>query len=168
MRARNSQSVIKSYLLFSICMAMSIFTFILMWWSMISTAQYEASKIEAQTEVLDRAFAMQTEAVDRVDSLYNYMVLLNSDKRINNLVVQNVISTKKMQLLNAFENMNEKEILLYRDLTISMNKFLLTKDSIRILIQQEDLVKNDLQRCITSYKQALQKLSLEGMQMNNR
>lgn len=142
--------------------------FILMWWSMVSTAKYEATKIEAQTEVLDRAFVMQTETVDRVDSLYNYMVLINSDKRINNLVVQNAVSTKKMQLLNDFDNISEKDILLYRNLTISMNKFLLTKDSIRILIQQEDLVKNDLQRCIAADKQVLQKLSLEGMQTNNR
>lgn len=168
MKAINSKSVTKSYLLFSICMAVSIFMFILMWWSMVSTAKYEATKIEAQTEVLDRAFVMQTETVDRVDSLYNYMVLINSDKRINNLVVQNAVSTKKMQLLNDFDNISEKDILLYRNLTISMNKFLLTKDSIRILIQQEDLVKNDLQRCIAADKQALQKLSLEGMQTNNR
>lgn len=168
MKAINSKSVTKSYLLFSICMAVSIFMFILMWWSMVSTAKYEATKIEAQTEVLDRAFVMQTETVDRVDSLYNYMVLINSDKRINNLVVQNAVSTKKMQLLNDFDNISEKDILLYRNLTISMNKFLLTKDSIRILIQQEDLVKNDLQRCIAADKQVLQKLSLEGMQTNNR
>lgn len=168
MKAINSKSVTKSYLLFSFCMAGDVFIFILMWWSMISTAKYEANKIEAQTEVLDRAFTMQTETVDRVDSLYNYMVLINSDKRINNVVVQNVVSTKKMQLLNDLENMNERDILLYRNLTISMNKFLLTKDSIRILTQQEDLVKTDLQRCISTDKQVLQKLSLEGMQTNNR
>lgn len=82
--------------------------------------------------------------------------------------MQNVVSTKKMQLLNDLESMNERDILLYRNLTISMNKFLLTKDSIRVLIQREDLVKNDLQRCITADKQALQKLSLEGMQTNIR
>lgn len=168
MKAINSKSVTKSYLLFSFCMAGSVFIFILMWWSMIFTAKYESSKIEAQTEVLDRAFTMQTETVDRVDSLYNYMVLINSDKRINDVVVQNVVSTKKMQLLRNLESMNERDILLYRNLTVSMNKFLLTKDSIRVLIQREDLVKNDLQRCITADKQALQKLSLEGMQTNIR
>lgn len=166
MRAINHTAVVKGYVNFSLCMALVVVVFLFMSYCFISTMKFEASKVEMRSVVFDRTFASQVNVVDRVDSLYNYMLLINSSYRINDIMVQNVVSTRKMQLLNDLEGMDEKDVLLYKRLVTNVNRFLTVKDSIRILKKQEETLREDLKRCITSEHQAARKLSLEGAQAN--
>lgn len=129
----------------------------------ISTYINESSKIESRSDVFDHVFASQVNVVERVDSLYNYIILVNSDVRINNVVVQNTVSGRKMSLLSDLDKLSEKDVLLYKRLINSVNKFLIVKDSIGIVSNTEDIVRNDLHRCISADRQAARKLSLEGV-----
>lgn len=164
MKAINHNAVLKGYLSFSACMALVISLFMLMSYCFISTSMFESAKIETRAVVFDKVFSTQVNIVDRVDSLYNYLTLINSSYRVNDIVIQNVASTRKMQLLDDIGNMDEKDMLLYKSLITNINRFLAVKDSIRILKNQEETLKEDLQRCITSEQQAARKLSLESVQ----
>ena len=162
MKAINHNSVLKGYTLFSVCMLFTISLFITMCYCYISTYINESSKIESRSDMFDHIFASQVNVVERVDSLYSYITLVNSDVRINNVAVQNTVSGKKMSLLSDLEKMNDKDVLLYKRLINSVNKFLIVKDSIGIVSNMEDIVRQDLNRCITADRQAVRKLSLDG------
>lgn len=163
MKAINHNSVLKGYTLFSVCMLFTILLFITMSYCYVLTYINESSKIESRSDVFDHIFASQVNVVERVDSLYSYITLVNSDVRINNVAVQNTVSGKKMSLLSDLEKMNDKDVLLYKRLINSVNKFLIVKDSIGIVSNMEDIVRQDLNRCITADRQAARKLSLDGV-----
>ena len=71
------------------------------------------------------------------------MVLVNSDARINNIAVKHAVSDRKMSLLTDLSRMNDSDMLLYKQLINSMNRFLAVKDSIGILSSMEDIVRQD-------------------------
>lgn len=164
MKAINHSSVVKGYITFSICMVLVVSVFVLMSHCFISTSVFESFKIASKAVAFDKTFSTQVQFVDRVDSLYNYMLLINSGHRVNDIMIQNIASTKKMQLLDDMNTMDKEDMVLYNKLIMNVNKFLLVKDSIRILKNQEETLKEDLQRCITSERKASRKLSLESMQ----
>lgn len=164
MKAINHTSVFKGYLLFSVCMALVVGLFVFMNYCFVSTTRSEDSRIGTRSVVFDRTFDRQNQFVDRVDSLYNYMALINSSYRVNDILVQNAVSTRKMQLLGDMEQLDAKDVLLYRSLMEKINMLLTVKDSIRILKNREQTLREDLQRCIDADRQAARKLSLESVQ----
>lgn len=164
MRAINHTTVFKGYLLFSACMALVVGLFVFMNYCFVSTTRSEDTRIGTRSVVFDQTFDRQNRFVDRVDSLYNYMTLINSSYRVNDILVQNAVSTRKMQLLEDLEKLDGKDVLLYRNLMEKVNMLLTVKDSIRILKNREQTLREDLQRCITADRQAARKLSLESVQ----
>lgn len=165
MKAINHKSVVKGYFSFSVCMVLVVSLFVLMSHCFISTSAFEGTKIEKRAAIFDKTFSTQIQFVDRVDSLYNYMVIINSNQRVNDVMIQNIASTRKMKLLDDMNTMEKSDMALYHNLIVNVNRFLSVKDSIRILKNQEETLKDDLQRCITAERQAARKLSLEGVQI---
>lgn len=161
MKALNYKSILKGYFIFSLYMTAIVFLFVFMWICLIATIRHEGSKLEIHSAMLDNIFTLQNSASSRMDSLYNYLTLINSNRPINHRPILSIVNTKTSLFLNDFSKIDEKDIFLYRNLAVSINKFLQTKDSIQIAIIRNDLVKNDLQRCITADRYALQKLSQE-------
>ncbi|MEG0518251.1 MAG: hypothetical protein RR555_05215 [Bacteroidales bacterium] len=161
MKALNYKSILKGYFVFSLYMTTIVFLFVFMWICLIATIRYEGSKLEENSALLDNLFSMQNSASARMDTLYNYLTLINFNRNINNKIILSIVNTKTSLFLNDFSKMDEKDIFLYRNLAVSINKILQTKDSIRIGAIQNDLIKNDLQRCITADKYAVQKRSRE-------
>lgn len=164
MKAINHTSVFNGYLLFSVCMALVVGLFVFMNYCFVSTTRSEDSRIGTRSVVFDRTFDRQNQFVDRVDSLYNYMALINSSYRVNDILVQNAVSTRKMQLLGDMEQLDAKDVLLYLNLMEKINMLLTVKDSIRILKNREQTLREDLQRCIAADQQATRKLSQENIQ----
>lgn len=167
MKSLNYKEVRKGYLMFSCVMVVVIIIPVLMCYSLYSTAAHEAEMIESRGRTFDRTFARQVELVDRVDSLYTYMSLLNTDPRINDVMVQGVISSKKMTLINNLAEMDNRDVILYGNLLNLVNNFLTLKDSIRIVTNEEQTVRLELQRCITADQNASRRLSLEGLRTNS-
>ena len=83
-----------------------------------------------------------------MDSVYQYMKLMNTSPQINDMLLQSVVSTRKMNLLKYVQGMDAKDCRLYRQLLGNINIFLGVKDSIRLLNIQEEMVKKDLMQCI--------------------
>ncbi len=167
MKSLNYKEVRKGYLTFSCVMVVVIIFPLLMCGSLYSTVAHEAEMIESRSRSFDRTFARQVELVDGVDSLYTYMSLLNTDPRINDVVVQGVISSKKMTLIDNLTGMDDRDVILYKNLLNVVNNFLTLKDSIRVMTNEEQTVRLELQRCITADQNASRKLSLEGLRNDN-
>src|SRR5690554_7514433 len=87
----------------------------------------------------DRIFSLQIETTEKADSLVLLTQLLNTNERINDLHLQEVISDKKMGLMSQLDKMPSSDARLYRMLTQQFNGFLDTKDSIRYMLQEEQL-----------------------------
>lgn len=160
MEALNIKEVRKGYLHFSLLMLVVIALPVFICSSLYGTAKHEAQKIEMRSGNFDSTFAMQVELVDKVDSLQYYMSLLNSSAKINDLVVQSVISSRKMALVEDVSSMSNEDVRLYKDLLNSMNTFLMVKDSIRILGNEEQTLRMELRRCVSADQQASRRLTL--------
>lgn len=167
MKSLNNKDVRRGYMRFSWAMVVVIAMPVVMCYALYSTAAHESKLIESRSVAFDNTFTQQIEIVDKVDTLYNYISILNTSPRINDVVVQSVISSKKMSLMDELESLDSKDVLLYRNLLNSVNRFLTIKDSIRIVANEEQTVRLELKRCITADQQASRKLSLEGVQTNN-
>ena len=160
MKAKNSEKIIRGYLefagglLISTALSMALLT------GFIHTNGSEYKLMESKTQEYDKIYARQIALVDKVDSLYNYLVLMGSNDRLNQVVLQKVISTCKMELIEELQIMDSKDVLLYKKLASQINVFLDTKEAIRKAVIEESLVRKDLMRCIQDNKQATRKLTL--------
>lgn len=129
----------------------------------MKTSSIEVKKILEKTEEYDRIYTRQLSLIQSVDSIYEYMSLLNTSPKINDLLLQNVISKKKISLQDNLGSMDERDCMIYRKLVNDLNIFLRIKDSIRIVSIQESLVREDLLRCVDENKQISRKLSAGGL-----
>ena len=117
-------------------------------------------KMKSKTEEYDKIYAGQIALVDKVDSLYNYLSLMGSNEQLNQIMLQKVVSTRKMELIEELQRMDTKDVLIYNNLASQINVFLETKEAIRKAVIEESLVRNDLMRCVQDNKQAARKLTL--------
>lgn len=167
MKAKNYKEVTKGYFKFFMGLLCSVALAIFMVFCFVHTASVEVKQMAVKTIDYDKINGIQLELVSRIDTLHHFMSLLNSSEKINDVKLQNLISTKKMNLMNDLERLPAKDTRLYRLLTSQINTFLNVKDSIHILSTQEDLVKADLLRCIEDNKKTSRKLTLGDIVIGN-
>ncbi|NDV64663.1 hypothetical protein [Bacteroides sp. 224] len=154
MKAKNSKHVTQNYALFVIALFCSILTAVGCIWSFIIASNKEIVSIEKRSVEYDTAFEQQILLTEKVDSLYNNLTLLNSDRRINELVLQNRISTQKMNLIGTLDKLPGGDALLYKKMSEKVNDILEIKDSIRITRSEVEETKKKLQRCIEDNRKA--------------
>ena len=163
MKPLNNNTVRKGYLRFSgfliICVAVSVFCF----YSYMKTASTEVKMIMAKTVEYDNIYSAELNMVVAVDSIYQYMSLMNSSPKINDLLLQSVVSNRKMQLQNQINALDEKDFLLYKKLAGNINVFLGVKDSIRLAEKEESIVREDLMRCVKENREISRKLKVGGI-----
>lgn len=158
MKARNSKEVTRGYLLFSVAMCCAILLGIGCIWSFVLTADREVSRMDLRSQEYDAVFARQLTLTEKVDSLYNNLTLLGSGQRINEVVLQNRISSQKMNLIRTLEGMDKGDVLLYSKLSEQINAALQVKDSIRMISAQVEQVKGELNRCIQDNRTATRRM----------
>lgn len=166
MRPKNNIQIRKGYLFFCISLLSTAGVTVLLIFLFIGTAKAELQRIDSKTYEYDRINACQVELVDQMDDIYKYMSLLNSSEKINDVLLQNLISTKKMTFFNSLEQIPKKDAVIYKKLASQINIFLNVKDSIRVLTQEEVTVKEELVRCIEDNKQLVRKLSIGNIMID--
>ena len=119
--------------------------------------------IMAKTVEYDNIYSAELNMVVAVDSIYQYMSLMNSSPKINDLLLQSVVSNRKMQLQNQINALDEKDFLLYKTLAGNINVFLGVKDSIRLAEKEESIVREDLMRCVKENREISRKLKVGGI-----
>lgn len=158
MKAKNSREVTRGYLLFTVAMCCSILTGAACMGAFIQTAEREVVRMDIRSQQYDASFARQINLTEKVDSLYYNLTLLNSNNRVNEVVLQNRISSQKMSLISTLDQLESGEALLYGKMSAQVNTVLQVKDSIRLLNSQVDMVKGDLQRCIQDNRAEARKM----------
>ena len=163
MKPLNNNTVRKGYLRFSgfliICVAVSVFCF----YSYMKTASTEVKMIMSKTVEYDNIYSTELSMTVAMDSIYQYMALMNSSPKINDLLLQSVVSNRKMQLQNKINALDEKDFLLYKKLAGNINVFLGVKDSIRLAEKEESVVREDLMRCVKENREISRKLKVGGI-----
>lgn len=158
MKAKNNQEIKRAYQLFGLSLCLAILTGVGSIWFFLLASNREVGMIECRSEVYNRVFEQQVTLAVMVDSIYNNMVLLNSNRQLNEAVLQGRISSGKMQLQGSLMTMETGDMLLYNRLLECMAPILETKDSIRILTRQQEMVKAELGRCIEENRSATRKI----------
>lgn len=159
MKAKNSKKIIHGYLKFAGGLLISTALSIVLLTGFIHTNGSEYKLMESKAQEYDKIYARQIALVDKVDSLYNYLLLMGSSEQLNQVMLQKVVSTRKMELIEKLQRMDVGDVLIYNSLASRMNVFLDTKEAIRKAAIEESLVRNDLMRCIQDNKQAARKLT---------
>jgi hypothetical protein len=119
--------------------------------------------IMAKTMEYDNIYSAELNMAAAVDSIYQYMSLMNSSPKINDLLLQSVVSNRKMQLQNRINGLDERDFLLYKKLAGNINVFLGVKDSIRLAEKEESVVREDLLRCVRENREISRKLKVGGI-----
>ena len=166
MKAKNYKTIIKSYRSFFLglmtCVVLSIGTFVLF----VQIIEYESDRINIMADSYDQIHMRQIEIVEKVDSLCNYILMRGREDYVNQITLQRITSERKLQLNEKLNIMEPADVYLYKKLYPQINEFLITKESIRDISVEEDLMRNDLTRCIRDDEQALRLLTLSSITAN--
>lgn len=165
MRAKNYKQIRNRSLVLSAYLAGCIALCALFSCFYCQVGREEVGRIVSKTEEYDHVYMNQLELVEQFDSLYRYMMMFNTNK--NDAALQNVVSKQKQVLVKEMENMNGADTRLYRTLVAQVNSFLSVKDSIRILKLQEDLLRNDLRKCMEENKSVGRQLVVGSTSQEN-
>lgn len=163
MKAKNNKAVRTAYFQFSGYLILTVTLAVGSLYFFMKTSSIEVKRILVKTEEYDKRYSRQILLTESVDSIYQYLSLLNTSPKINDLLLQDVISNKKMRLLDELHTMDTKDCMIYKDLIHNLNTLLQVKDSIRIMTIQEELVRGDLLRCVDENKKTSRKLSAGGL-----
>lgn len=148
MKPKNNDEVRKAYVKFSFYLMACILLAVIIFSCFLKTSTVEVKRIMEKTVEYDRIYTKEIELSSSVDSIYQYMKLMNTSPKINDLLLQSAVSTRKMNLLKFTGAMEEADCRLYKKLLGNINLFLGVKDSIRLMNIQEEMVRRDLMQCI--------------------
>lgn len=160
MKPKNNKDVRNGYLRFSFLLAACIAWSVLFFSCFLKTSTIEVKSIMAKTLDYDRIYTKEIDLATGVDSVYQYMILMNTSPRINDVLLQSIVSTRKMDLLKSTQNIDNADCVLYSNLLNQINTFLSIKDSIRIMKIQEDMVRQDLLQCIRDNRKTRRNMNI--------
>ena len=164
MRAKNSKDVTLGYCKFSIFLIASVFTGVLIYFCYINTSNVEVNRIVDKTVEYDKIYALQIDLSNRIDSLYSYATMFNTN--LNDAQLLRSVSRRRQEIMSIMNNMSNRDVRLHQRLMREVNVFIDIKDSIRIAKVEEDMVKADLLRCAEENRQTSRRLSLGGITIN--
>lgn len=164
MHALNHKEITLGYLKFSGFLAICILTASLIYLCYTKTCEVEVDRIVDKTEEYDKIYVRQIDLSNRIDTLYRYTSMFNTN--LNDAHLLHSVSRRKQEILSMMEDMSGRDVRLYKKLMSEVNGFLGVKDSIRMAKTGEDLIKTDLLKCTEENKQLSRKLTIGGITLN--
>lgn len=163
MKPLNNSAIRKAYFLFSCSLMGSVAIAVLSYYSFLRTESAEVNIILAKKVEYDRIYSSEQNLIASVDSVYQYLNLLNTSPKINDLILQRVISAKKQSIQSVMSGFSEADCTLYKKLMSGINAYLGVKDSIRVARKDEDMARDDLSRCVKENREISRKLKVGGI-----
>ena len=105
MKPKNNTEVRKAYLRFSGYLTSCIVLAVTIFACFLKTSGTEVKRITEQTLEYDHVYARELALANSVDSVYQYMKLMNTSPKINDVLLQSVVSTRKMNLLKDIQGL---------------------------------------------------------------
>ena len=103
MKPKNNTEVRKAYLRFSGYLTSCIVLAVTIFACFLKTSGTEVKRITEQTLEYDHVYVRELALANSVDSVYQYMKLMNTSPKINDVLLQSVVSTRKMNLLKDIQ-----------------------------------------------------------------
>ncbi|GHT38337.1 hypothetical protein AGMMS49965_01380 [Bacteroidia bacterium] len=150
MNAQNHSIVRHGQGKFAVYLASCVLAALLQGVCYVETAAAERTCIDEKRVEYDRIFLRQIAVTEGIDALYGYAGLFNSDR--NDARLQDIVSRRKQELLASIIELSEADNRLYYKLLNEINTFLVVKDSVRVLKNEEALILRDLRRCMGGNK----------------
>ncbi len=163
MKAKNNNEVTKAILQFSGFLLITVVLSVCAFSLFMKTAIVEVERIMNKTEDYDLIQIKQARLTESMDTMLYYSQLLNTDEKINNTIMYNNLNKRRLALSDELMGMNEYDGYLYKKLSVQLQRFLQTKDSIRQAKYQEDVLRIELQQCLNSNKQLAQRTYSRGI-----
>jgi hypothetical protein len=154
MKALNTDKITKGYLQFAIALCSSILVGTGCVWSFMIASNREVAQIEARSMEYDRAFTRQLMLAEKADSLWFSISLFSGGDVFNRTALQNRVSAQKIALNSLMDGMPAADVVLYRKFSDMVNRVFHVKDSVRMLVLREQLLKSDLQKCMQENRNA--------------
>ncbi|MDR3285869.1 MAG: type VI secretion system transmembrane protein TssO [Prevotellaceae bacterium] len=166
MKPQNNKAIYRGYLQFSLYLAVCVLTGVLIYVLYTKTGRVEVERIVDKTGEYDKIYIRQNELANSIDSLYLFVSMFNT--KLNDAMLMNTVSKRKQDIIASMDNMNNRDVRMYRKLLNEVNTFLGIKDSIRVKTIEEDMVKKDLQQCINDNKQMKRKMTIGGLTIEKK
>lgn len=162
MKPKNNKVVTRAYYKFAIYLIFTVLLSTVSFWAFLQTTAKEIACIQQQQATYDKIYTETIDLVRYMGATYDYLNIVNKSEYDNTQLV-NTISKRKVNMQRIMENMSEKDCGIYLKLNNDVNIMMGTKDSIRLTTQKEDMVRQELLRCLDENRQALRKASLKGI-----
>ncbi|MDR1198723.1 MAG: type VI secretion system transmembrane protein TssO [Prevotellaceae bacterium] len=163
MKAKNSKDITRGYGIFSLYLAACVIVAVFAYFCYLRTSVVEVKRIISKTGEYDAIHQYQTDITAHIDTLYYYSGLFNSN--LNDDRLQNTVNRRKQEILSDIDKFSEHDMRLHRTLLNQLITFLNVKDSIRSLKNEEDMIKNELRKCIEENRQTTRTITVGGKEI---
>jgi len=122
MKPKNNKEIWKSYWLFSFYLVCSVGIAVLVYSLYVKTSKVEVNQIVSKTEESDKIYVQQIELTQKIDSLYKYTTMFNTN--LNDGLLLNAVSKRKQDILTDIEKLSDKDAKLYTTLMMNLRSIL--------------------------------------------
>jgi hypothetical protein len=158
MKPQNDKEIYRGYWLFSLYLAACVLIGVSTYIFYTKTLSVELEHIVDKTEEYDKIYVLQNELSEKIDSLYRYVSMFNTN--MNDALLLNSVSKRKREIVAYMENLSSRDVRMYRRLMGEVNTFLALKDSIRLAKEEDDRSRRELKQCIEDNKQMKRKMTI--------
>ncbi|WP_455970668.1 hypothetical protein [Bacteroides congonensis] len=162
MKPKNNKEITRAYCKFAIYLTTTVLLTTTAFWAFLKSNAKEMECIQQRQATYDKAYTETIDLVRYMEETYNYLSILNKSEYDNTQLV-NTISKRKVNMQRIMEKMSKEDCTLYLKLNNDINTIMGVKDSIRILTQKEEMIRQELLRCLDENRQTLRKASLKGV-----
>lgn len=147
MKSLNSKEVMRSHIRFAFYMVGLVAVSQLCIFSFMKVSSAEISAIKEKTGDSEEIYMAQISISEDFGDMFGFYRSFDLSENVNPDFLMHSIVTKKMNISNRVETLDEKDALLYRYMLSQMDDFLRVRDSISALKKVEAIAKEDLIRC---------------------
>ncbi|MFD2934966.1 type VI secretion system TssO [Spirosoma flavum] len=150
MKSLNHKEISQAFNRFMAWFASLLLVTITCVYSYVKTSSNQLSRLSQQKEAFDQIFLRDAMLTDKVDSLYNYMSLLNTDRIRDDRQMQRLITKKKEEFtkLVTQQQKTQRYFVVYNRLFSHINEMLLMKDSLNKAMVEEGDLRDELKDCL--------------------
>ncbi|QMW03007.1 type VI secretion system TssO [Spirosoma foliorum] len=119
-------------------------------YSCVQTSLRQATQLIQQKEAFDRVIYTDAMLADKVDSLYTYMSLMNTNRNQDDQQLQRLVTRKKEEFtrLVSQQQKTQQYFVVYNRLFSHVNEMLLLKDSLNKSMVEEGDLRDELRGCL--------------------
>ncbi|GHT34838.1 hypothetical protein FACS189434_11670 [Bacteroidia bacterium] len=161
MKPQNNKAIYRAYWQFSLYLSACVLTGAAIYFFYTNTSETEVERIVEKTEEYDQIYVRQTDLTDKIDTLFRYVNMFNTNK--NDVLLMKAVSKRKQEIVTGMEDMSSRDVRMYQKLVSEVNSFLNIKDSLRTTQEEGDMVRKELKQCIDDNKLIKRKMTIGGI-----